>query len=260
MIKFFRKIRQNLLSEGKTGKYLKYAFGEIILVMIGILLALQVNSWNQKRLDRIEEKKILRSLKQDFKNSVEEFETLNLIRRDLILAATEIFKLSPETVDEYSQTHLDSLFSKTLSGPTFNNKSGSLNVLLTSGKINLISNIALKEILIEWPGDVADMIEDEVNQDELYKGRYLDMLGKYVSWNDLVKVFTFPRARFEKVTIETLPDAPFVTSDYSALLADMEFLNVLNRRATTCIITNQETEMLIEKAKEVIQMIDFEIK
>ena len=42
MIKFFRKIRQNLLMENKTGKYLKYAIGEVVLVMIGILLALQV--------------------------------------------------------------------------------------------------------------------------------------------------------------------------------------------------------------------------
>ena len=49
MIKFFRKIRYNLMSENKTGKYLKYAIGEIVLVMIGILLALQVNNWNQSR-------------------------------------------------------------------------------------------------------------------------------------------------------------------------------------------------------------------
>ena len=47
MIKFFRKIRQDLLSEGKTGKYLKYAFGEVVLVVIGILIALQINNWNQ---------------------------------------------------------------------------------------------------------------------------------------------------------------------------------------------------------------------
>ena len=56
MIKFFRKIRQNLLSEGKTGKYLKYAFGEIVLVVIGILIALQINNWNEQRKERIQEK------------------------------------------------------------------------------------------------------------------------------------------------------------------------------------------------------------
>ena len=49
MIKFFRKIRQNLLSEGKTRKYLKYAIGEIILVVIGILIALSINNWNEER-------------------------------------------------------------------------------------------------------------------------------------------------------------------------------------------------------------------
>jgi uncharacterized membrane protein YgaE (UPF0421/DUF939 family) len=49
MIQFFRKIRQRLLSENRFTKYLFYAFGEIILVMIGILLALQVNNWNEQR-------------------------------------------------------------------------------------------------------------------------------------------------------------------------------------------------------------------
>ena len=52
MIKFFRKIRQNLLSEGKTGKYFKYAIGEIVLVVIGILLALSINNWNSNRIKK----------------------------------------------------------------------------------------------------------------------------------------------------------------------------------------------------------------
>ncbi len=52
MIKFFRKIRQNLLMENKTGQYFKYAIGEIILVVIGILIALSVSSWNTDRLEK----------------------------------------------------------------------------------------------------------------------------------------------------------------------------------------------------------------
>ena len=62
MIKFFRKIRQNLISEGKTVNYLKYAFGEIVLVMVGILLALQVNNWNEFIKEREKEKKIISEL------------------------------------------------------------------------------------------------------------------------------------------------------------------------------------------------------
>lgn len=47
MINFFRKIRYNLMEKSKTGKYFKYAIGEIVLVVIGILLALQINTWNE---------------------------------------------------------------------------------------------------------------------------------------------------------------------------------------------------------------------
>ena len=62
MIKFFRKIRQNLLMENKTGKYLKYAVGEIALVVIGILIALQINNWNEFRKERIVESNILKEI------------------------------------------------------------------------------------------------------------------------------------------------------------------------------------------------------
>lgn len=72
MIKFFRKIRYNLMSENKTGKYLKYAIGEIILVVIGILIALQINNWNEQR--KIENKgkayinEIYKELKTEISN------------------------------------------------------------------------------------------------------------------------------------------------------------------------------------------------
>ena len=48
MIKFFRRIRQTSLSEGKTGEYLKYAIGEVILVVIGILIAISIDNWNEQ--------------------------------------------------------------------------------------------------------------------------------------------------------------------------------------------------------------------
>lgn len=49
MIKFFRKIRYDLMEKNKTGKYLKYAIGEILLVVIGILIALSINNWNEQK-------------------------------------------------------------------------------------------------------------------------------------------------------------------------------------------------------------------
>jgi len=68
MIKFFRKIRQNLLSEGKTRKYFKYAIGEILLVVIGILIALQINNWNESRKQKKQIHTNILSIAKDISN------------------------------------------------------------------------------------------------------------------------------------------------------------------------------------------------
>ncbi|WP_243471149.1 DUF6090 family protein [Winogradskyella sp. MH6] len=65
MIKFFRNIRRSLLNEGKTGKYLKYAVGEIVLVVIGILIALQINNWNENRKLENSKEKLMLALKKE---------------------------------------------------------------------------------------------------------------------------------------------------------------------------------------------------
>jgi len=77
MIKFFRKIRYNLMSENKTGKYLKYAIGEIFLVMIGILLALQVNNWNEERKRQSIKGAYKRALMKDLQKDI------NQLQRDI---------------------------------------------------------------------------------------------------------------------------------------------------------------------------------
>lgn len=78
MIKFFRKIRQNLIMENKTSKYLKYAIGEIVLVVIGILIALQINTWNNQIESNKRIKLVLKTIKEDLvKDSIRVLETLN---------------------------------------------------------------------------------------------------------------------------------------------------------------------------------------
>ena len=67
MITFFRKIRERLLNSGAGRKYVLYAIGEILLVMVGILLALQVNNWNERKKDKAREVKIL----QEISNSID---------------------------------------------------------------------------------------------------------------------------------------------------------------------------------------------
>jgi hypothetical protein len=121
MIKFFRKIRQNLLSEGKPGKYMKYAIGEIVLVVIGILIALSINNWNEKnkleksisshleilKLNLIEDQIQLQSLKdnitvrkQSADSAMMQMMTIkpvdNILKKYLIMLYQE-FKFSPNT-------------------------------------------------------------------------------------------------------------------------------------------------------------------
>ena len=93
MIKFFRRIRQNLLSNNKISKYLLYVLGEIILVMIGILLALQVNNWNQKQLEKKQIRNIYARIVQDFKHSATE------IKND-IAQMTVAFSLMDQIINE----------------------------------------------------------------------------------------------------------------------------------------------------------------
>lgn len=93
MIKFFRKIRKNLLNEGKTTRYFKYAIGEIILVVIGILIALQINNWNEQRKERRVEINILNEI----------YDNLNVDRTNLQfkIDETNSFKLANLKVLEH---------------------------------------------------------------------------------------------------------------------------------------------------------------
>ena len=92
MIKFFRRIRQQLLSQNRFSKYLLYAVGEIFLVVIGILIALSINNWNEWKKERIRETSVLLDLKENLernialaKNGISEIEEINLSSEIVIL-------------------------------------------------------------------------------------------------------------------------------------------------------------------------------
>lgn len=83
MIKFFRHIRQNLIMENKTSKYFKYAIGEIILVVIGILIALQINNWNENRLQNQTLENIYSIIAEDLKNDIEDTNAILKRKKEL---------------------------------------------------------------------------------------------------------------------------------------------------------------------------------
>jgi len=101
MIKFFRKIRQNLLMENKTGKYLKYAIGEIVLVVIGILIALQINNWNEARKNKTVERGFIINLISDLESDVKHI--------DKVIIKNEKKLIEFDTVLSYSYRNINAL-------------------------------------------------------------------------------------------------------------------------------------------------------
>ena len=88
MIKLFRQIRQNLLSEGKTEKYFKYAIGEIVLVVIGILIALQINNWNDNRKAKKQESTYYCKISEDLQTDIVNIDS-SIVSIDKRLESTE---------------------------------------------------------------------------------------------------------------------------------------------------------------------------
>lgn len=93
MIKFFRKIRQQLLTENKIGRYLLYAIGEIVLVVIGILIALQVNNWNEKQKQQQLEKEYYCRLLEDAMLDKEQLNNLLGLAQERLAASNQAVRL-----------------------------------------------------------------------------------------------------------------------------------------------------------------------
>ena len=147
MIKFFRKIRYDLMEKNKTGKYLKYAFGEILLVVIGILIALQINTWNEERKDKKLEQTYLIRLQNDLVKDTlylaQNIQNLKKQKANIYQFVHELYNVQ-KTEEEFKQLFfLQSYFTENLVMQTI-----TYEELKNTGLINLFQNEALKiEIL-----------------------------------------------------------------------------------------------------------------
>lgn len=146
MIKFFRNIRKNLLKEGKTTKYFKYAIGEIILVVIGILIALQINNWNENKIDRVEElnyyKNIKRQLNED-KNAI----SANVDYNNHFL---QQFKYAINIIEKNDRSVIDTLAIisvNLLEFSDFHRQNNIYEAMVNSGEIKLLKNQQIIEAL-----------------------------------------------------------------------------------------------------------------
>ncbi len=179
MIKFFRKIRQNLLSEGKTGKYLKYAVGEIVLVVIGILIALQVSNWYKKRIDSDSEKEALFDLNTEIKSNIKALEIIIAEHEKSLVAGKEIKSMITDTnkLNSISNDSLQSILIVMNYNYTYDPKLGILNSVINSGKINLIQNKEIRYMLSSINEFIIDADEDTKVIEKLRGEYYWPMIA-----------------------------------------------------------------------------------
>src|SRR6056297_2662417 len=160
MLRFFRHIRKSLMEQNKIRSYLFYAVGEILLVMIGILLALQVNNWNEERIAMEEEHFLLTSAKEDFNIRFLELQEFKIARKNSIDTIYEINLVISEPTS-LSESRMDTLIGTMSNALTFNDQFKTLVMLFTTGMINQLSNEELKRRLILWPQQVEEMMEEQ---------------------------------------------------------------------------------------------------
>ena len=243
MIKFLRKIRQNLLSEGKTAKYLKYALGKIILVVIGILIALQVNNWNENRKnDKIEENYLI-SLKDEFEfNKQNLTTTVNLNDRNANFGL-QILKHTGPLEPEINNKTFDSLLVSTIGYEVeFRPRNEIVNELISSGKIALIKNSELRTELSSW-AEALQRIRTQESEVSKYRFQLLDLTMEEINLRDAITnatggIFGMTESKFEKKNTKLLKSQKFesiMTSFIgSSKFADQRF-SAIDKKIDTII-------------------------
>jgi hypothetical protein len=213
MINFFRRIRQNLLVENKIGAYFKYAIGEIVLVVIGILIALQINNWNEEKQRVGKEYEIMTSLAQDFKinlsnleNSIDSSypEWTNNLQNTINCFGKKDKQLTNENKRTIRSTgfHLTNIID------------GSLNSILSSDKLELLRDAKLKNMITAYPAKIENFKRSENNLEHYILDVQRDVFRHYVSLAD----------RYDH---NDPARQSAVKSDYAGLMNNLYYQNVI---------------------------------
>lgn len=161
MIKFFRQIRQKLLTDNKFSKYLLYALGEIFLVVIGILIALSINNWNQNRINSLSESLLLKEINTEFKFNKSELESTvgaYVGIRNQCDYLRKSFPIDPNEIDKDSLSRALGVIQNTSSADL---SMGSISTLINTSSFEIISNTELRSLLIQWNDLISDYFERE---------------------------------------------------------------------------------------------------
>ncbi|TYA57479.1 nucleotidyltransferase family protein [Formosa maritima] len=146
--------------ENKTGKYLKYAIGEIALVVIGILIALSINNWNDNRKNRISERELLDNIHRDFVQNKIQFDTVKAINYQNLATLNSKIALFPIERDSAKIVAFQSY--PPIQGISYNPYSSSIKSVIYSNSLELIQDEELRKYLVSWEDVLLDYQEEEI--------------------------------------------------------------------------------------------------
>ena len=176
MIKFFRKIRQKLLSENKFSKYLIYAVGEIVLVVIGILIALQINNWNENEKIKTEEKILITGLIKNIEDDIKSLRTLK--KRDSIFIDANRILMSAfknDSIRENKSLLKQKIYEASFSS-SFIPSQITFNQMQFSGKLKYILNDSIKNKIQAYYDNVSNVLEVQESNLKLIYGLSIELI------------------------------------------------------------------------------------
>ena len=238
MLTLFRRLRLKLLKENQIGQYLKYAIGEILLVVIGILIALQINVWNQSRVNRKMEKDIISSLNKDFRaNKKAVKKHLGEIERQMN-SNRQLMSLIGAPREEFEKYNIDSLMSVSMGDSDLAFADNTLTNLIQTDRLNLISNDSLTSLLYQW-GTLKAIRETRAERsDQWVNEEYLPYLMSKISFKQMDSYGGFDWAGKSKVK-----------PDYYGLFQEVKFENFLDN-------TLWYNQKLLDRGFEIDSLID----
>jgi len=216
MIKFFRRIRKSLLEENKIGQYFKYAIGEILLVVIGILIALQINNWNEANKEHKIEMAYLASLKTEFITNLNALNT-SISKCDRLIAQLDeiLTFFESKKLDTLQADYISKCLGNTLQyDVSFNPIMAVQTELISSGNLKQISNTELRQRIADF-GGYLDIIANQENSAKNLNSNIGAQISKRVSFRPL----------FEAVGYNISGHSEFSNSDVKLLFKSFELEN-----------------------------------
>jgi len=180
MISILRKIRKSLILSGSTRKYIFYALGEIALVVIGILIALQINNWNNDRLDRNKERLLLKEINNEFKINKEELEGTVWAYNHIRSHCTSVINLFPINPQELNLDSFALSLLRMRGLPSADLSMGSIKSIINSSSFEIISNKELRSLLIQWEDLISDYFERESQAINYARQTIIPYLGERI--------------------------------------------------------------------------------